>query len=236
MRGPVARDAAGPAARGAGALWRCHARPLRSEKRGGGLFRSTDAGKRWKALPKTAAGPGSSVLADETGMLVLELALSPLDSNTLFAGTYAGAFKSTDGGEMWSQPSDTVTGPFRALVFDPSKADPRAAESAGHPPSEGRAGHRPLPRFGRPAEFVEDGRIGEPGRRGPQPRRGEGSPRRRDPEGGGDSSSREDLGRGDPALLGRQRLPELRSGRRAVTSGSLPEVLTPIAGGLVVRE
>jgi len=104
-----------------------------TEERGGGLFRSADGGRTWKALPKTAAGPGSTVIADETGMLVLALAISPLDSNTLFAGTYAGAFKSTDGGKSWTpsllgkaaQPKEGSSHlKVSALRFDP--ANPKA--------------------------------------------------------------------------------------------------------------
>lgn len=56
---------------------------------GGGLLKTTD-GVNWS-------------LTGLTNVLVNEVAIDPLDPNTLYAGTYPqGVFKSTDGGASWS--------------------------------------------------------------------------------------------------------------------------------------
>ena len=100
-----------------------------TERRGGGLFKSTDGGSTWQALPKSASSPGSSGLEDPSGMMVLGLVVSPLKPDTLFAGTLAGSFKSTDGGRSWA-PMEPVRidrpqkGPknvtLSGLQFDPA--------------------------------------------------------------------------------------------------------------------
>lgn len=100
-----------------------------TERRGGGLFKSTDGGSTWQALPKSASSPGSSSLEDSSGMMVLTLVVSPLKPETLFAGTYGGHFKSTDGGRSWA-PMEPVRidrpqkGPMNVtlsgLQFDPA--------------------------------------------------------------------------------------------------------------------
>lgn len=72
-----------------------------TENRGGGLFKSTDGGSTWQALPRKAGGPGSNGIEDSPGM-VLTLVVSPLKPGTLFAGTFSGLFKSTNRGLEWA--------------------------------------------------------------------------------------------------------------------------------------
>lgn len=53
-----------------------------------GLFKTTDAGKNWETLQHPE--------------YISALAISPSDSNTIFAGTANGIYKSTDGGKNWN--------------------------------------------------------------------------------------------------------------------------------------
>jgi len=53
-----------------------------------GLFKTTDAGKTWKTL--------------EYPEYISALAISPLDSDVIFAGTGNGIYKSSDGGITWN--------------------------------------------------------------------------------------------------------------------------------------
>src|SRR5262249_33997210 len=55
-----------------------------------GVFKSTDGGRRWRAVRKG--------MGDES---VFALAIDPQDAQTLYAGTDAGIFNSVDGGLRW---------------------------------------------------------------------------------------------------------------------------------------
>jgi photosystem II stability/assembly factor-like uncharacterized protein len=94
-----------------------------TERRGGGLFKSTDGGSTWQALPKSASSPGSSSLNDPSGMMVLALVVSPLKPDILFAGTLVGPFKSTDGGKSWT--------PIESGMIDRSKKGPTNVTVSG---------------------------------------------------------------------------------------------------------
>lgn len=68
-----------------------------------GLFKTIDAGKTWETLQ-----PPEYISA---------LAISPNDSDTIFAGTANGIFKSTDGGKTWNHLTYKGLTIF-ALAFD----------------------------------------------------------------------------------------------------------------------
>ncbi len=63
--------------------------------RGNGIFRSTDAGKTWTALPATRDNSGF--------FFVNKLIVSHLDSNRLYAATGQGVFRSLNAGETWER-------------------------------------------------------------------------------------------------------------------------------------
>jgi photosystem II stability/assembly factor-like uncharacterized protein len=58
----------------------------------GGIFSSADAGRSWKLNANQVALKGKNVIA---------LAVSPVNSRLLLAGTYEGLLKSEDGGSSW---------------------------------------------------------------------------------------------------------------------------------------
>jgi len=68
------------------------------------VFKSTDGGANWKALANIA---GVNVLA-----------LDPISTSTVYAGTAGGVFKSTDGGGSWASTGLSGTS-IRELVIDP---------------------------------------------------------------------------------------------------------------------
>ena len=77
------------------------------ELAGGGVFRSTDGGATWRA-------------AGLAGLRVSGLAIDPMVSGTVYAGTDRGVFKSTDRGTTWIR-----TGPRRRAVGCDVALDPR---------------------------------------------------------------------------------------------------------------
>ena len=84
------------------------------DKQDGGLWVSRDAGKHWSAVESLR------------GQSIFSLAQAPSDAKMLFAGTLAGVFRSTDGGETWSQISPEGSKEIHeveSLAVDP--ADPQ---------------------------------------------------------------------------------------------------------------
>ncbi len=80
---------------------------------GGGVFRSRDGGRSWKAA--SAGLPDRQVFA---------LAIDPRASQTIYAGTDRGVFRSTDSGASWAQLSPALKERnIRALAFDPGTPD-----------------------------------------------------------------------------------------------------------------
>ena len=78
---------------------------------GGGVFRSTNAGKTWKDLP------------DIFGQSVRALAMAPGDPQTLVAGTLEGVFRSSDAGDHWQRISPEHHAEIRnveSVAIDPS--------------------------------------------------------------------------------------------------------------------
>ena len=76
-----------------------------------GLYKSTNAGAHWDALPSLSVTPFSVVV-------------DPGDSQTIYVSSFAppGIFKSTDGGQTWTE-SDQGAGRFtRMIAIDPKTA------------------------------------------------------------------------------------------------------------------
>lgn len=120
----------------------------------GGVWRSTDGGATWD--PRTDQMPTLATGA---------LALDPADESTIYAGTgeanYAnhsryglGLFKSTDGGDTWTQLAESTFGGrcFSRIVVDPGNSQvvyasvghaggfPELAAAKGHPGATGAVG------------------------------------------------------------------------------------------------
>jgi photosystem II stability/assembly factor-like uncharacterized protein len=75
---------------------------------GGGVFKTTNGGASW-------AGAGNGLTADA----VLSLAIDPVTTSTVYAGTRNhGVFKSTDGGTSWTA-AGLTTNRIWTLVVDP---------------------------------------------------------------------------------------------------------------------
>jgi photosystem II stability/assembly factor-like uncharacterized protein len=75
----------------------------------GGVYRSADSGRSW-----------ISASAGLTAASVFALAIERTRPNILYAGTFTGVFKSTNGGESWTPVSPPIS--VGALVFDPNTA------------------------------------------------------------------------------------------------------------------
>jgi len=71
---------------------------------GRGLFKTTDVGKTWDTL--------------QYPDYVSTLAISPLDSQVVFAGTGKGIFQSNDGAKSWNQLNEYKGITILALTFD----------------------------------------------------------------------------------------------------------------------
>jgi photosystem II stability/assembly factor-like uncharacterized protein len=84
----------------------------------GGLFRSTDSGASWS----------DSLL----NLDVYALVIDPSSPTTLYAATYDGVYKSSNGGETWPTPSATLTSLIvPALAIDPSNPSTLYAGTSG---------------------------------------------------------------------------------------------------------
>ncbi|MGA2848610.1 MAG: transcriptional regulator [Terracidiphilus sp.] len=81
------------------------------DKQDGGLWVSRDAGRHW------------SVVESLRGQSIFSLAQAPSDAKTLFAGTLAGVFRSSDGGVTWAQvspPGNKEIHEIESLAVDPT--------------------------------------------------------------------------------------------------------------------
>ncbi len=83
----------------------------------GYIFKSTDAGGTWQVV-----NTGTQKI--ETPTFIMEIAVNPNNSNTLFCTTQKGLYKSTDGGVNWQKknqglPADDV----RGIAINPNNPD-----------------------------------------------------------------------------------------------------------------
>jgi photosystem II stability/assembly factor-like uncharacterized protein len=81
------------------------------DSRDSGVYESKDGGETWQAL------------AGLRGSRIEALAMSPINSSTLAAGTSKGVFVSMDRGDTWrriSSPTDVEMQDITALAFDPA--------------------------------------------------------------------------------------------------------------------
>ena len=75
----------------------------------GGLCKSSDEGEHWKLLPHT--GPNDLRITGEKDRSIRCVAVNPVDSNVVYAGSPAGKiFKSVDGGEIWKVVYENLSG------------------------------------------------------------------------------------------------------------------------------
>ncbi len=99
---------------------------------GGGVWKTTDAGRTWHAH-----------MQHETAAAVGALAVAPSDSRVLYAGTGQvdarwdimageGMFRSADGGETWSSAGLAETRHIGAILVDPGDANRVLVAALGH--------------------------------------------------------------------------------------------------------
>lgn len=88
----------------------------------GGVYKSTDGGSMWSRM--TEGLPDGTVFA---------LAIDPLDSQIIYAGTYgSGVYRSLDGGENWKKFNKGMKDAYvLVLTFDPSNPSILYAGTAG---------------------------------------------------------------------------------------------------------
>jgi len=81
-----------------------------------GLFRSTDAGESWEQIP-TQSAPGL--------INVESLAIDPRNTNTIYAGTWYLPYKTTDGGQTWTNIKNGIIddSDIFAINLDPRDAN-----------------------------------------------------------------------------------------------------------------
>jgi photosystem II stability/assembly factor-like uncharacterized protein len=98
------------------------------DRPGTGVYKSTDGGRGWRLTNRGLTSPA-----------VYSLAVDPVTTGTLYAGTHSGGiFKSTDGGGQWTAiHSGIVEDEVHAIAIDP--VDPQtiyiAAQIHSYPPS-----------------------------------------------------------------------------------------------------
>lgn len=70
---------------------------------GNGILKSTDGGNTWTILPSTA-GPNTTFFdSDFDGVWNIAIDLSNTQEDEIYAATYGGLYKSTDGGTTWKK-------------------------------------------------------------------------------------------------------------------------------------
>ena len=83
-----------------------YASTLGDDRREGGVYKSTDAGKTWSLADTGLTNPASPT--DSEDLRVDALALDPRSPNVLYAGTGLGVFKTTDGARTWTLASTGI--------------------------------------------------------------------------------------------------------------------------------
>ena len=91
-----------------------------------GVLKSTDGGTTWTAA---STGLTNILSAYRVGSRVGPLAIDPLTSNTLYAGTAIGVFKSSDGGASWSPTGLFQHSPLVSLSLSPTAVAGGAAST-----------------------------------------------------------------------------------------------------------
>ncbi|MBN1567289.1 MAG: hypothetical protein JXA73_05555 [Acidobacteria bacterium] len=76
---------------------------------GFGMFKSMDGGQSW-----------GEITANLTLRVIIALAIDPVDSSTIYAGTFEALFKSTDAGDSWDTVNHGIASvSFRTIAIDP---------------------------------------------------------------------------------------------------------------------
>ncbi len=83
-----------------------------------GCYKSTDGGGHWTSA---STGLTSSASPSASGSTASMLALDPIHAGTLYAGTFGGVFKTTNGGGKWVSSSSGFTSnpSIQTLALDP---------------------------------------------------------------------------------------------------------------------
>ncbi|MBR9974907.1 MAG: T9SS type A sorting domain-containing protein [Bacteroidetes bacterium] len=76
---------------------------LRTSGYGNGIYRSTDRGEHWEALPSTTGATPGSLQSPFQGVWDLEIPSEGWDAGALYAACFGGILRSTDGGESWER-------------------------------------------------------------------------------------------------------------------------------------
>jgi hypothetical protein len=97
---------------------------------GRGIFKSRNGGESWSLINTGLTEPGFPTVRP-----VVDLAIDPSTSATLYAGTFGGgAFKSTNGGASWSAINTGLTSVFvRTLAIDPTNPATLYSGTLGSP-------------------------------------------------------------------------------------------------------
>ncbi len=80
-----------------------------SKSPGYGMFRSTDGGQSFQALPATQPQNYTSQPNNFDWAFVIALATDPTNANRLYAATQRGIYVSTDKGDTWAHPANVPT-------------------------------------------------------------------------------------------------------------------------------
>lgn len=94
----------------------------------GGAYRSTNSGVRWTKINDGLIPP--EILDASLALGVNTLVIDPVDTDTIYAGTTKGLFKSSTMGNAWMRIAESITDPYiSSVVIDSS--DPRIVYIGG---------------------------------------------------------------------------------------------------------
>jgi len=79
---------------------------------GEGIFKSTDNGNTWTVIPATSGGSTTTFDSDFDGVWNLVIDNSNLTETEIYAATYSGIYKTTDGGIIWKKKRSGTVGNF----------------------------------------------------------------------------------------------------------------------------
>lgn len=85
----------------------------------GGVYKTTNAARSWNAVNAGLIPP--DLVASSRALGVTALAIDPRRTETVYAGTLDGIFKTVDGGHVWTRLGESLPDSYiSALVLDPT--------------------------------------------------------------------------------------------------------------------